>query len=1024
MSTEETNNGNGDNPELESGTLQETVHLSEMYQSWFLDYASYVILERAVPEITDGLKPVQRRILHAMKELDDGRYNKVANIIGHTMKYHPHGDASIGDALVQLGQKDLLIDCQGNWGNILTGDSAAAPRYIEARPSKFAHEVLFNAKTTTWQASYDGRNKEPVALPAKFPLLLAQGVEGIAVGLASKILPHNFNELIDSSINILQKKEFELYPDFLTGGMVDVSRYNDGLRGGKIRLRAKIILEDKKTLVIREIPYGTTTGSIIDSILTANDKGKIKIRKIDDNTSADVEILIHLAPGVSPDTTIDALYAFTECEVSISPNACVIENGKPRFMGVSEILRVNTQRTLDLLKLELDIRRQELLDQLHFNSLEKIFIENEVYEGIKKCKTTEEIDAAIFSGLKPFAKQIIRPVSEEDVHRLRKIPIERISRYNAARADEVMAAIQVEMDEVENHLAHLVDYAIEYFRQIRKKYGKNRDRKTEIRSFDTIEAAKVAAANEKLYVNREEGFAGTSLKKDEFVGDCSDIDDIIVFRDDGTFLVVKVADKIFVGQNIIHIAVFNKNDSRTVYNMIYRDGKNGKIMVKRFSVLGVTRDKEYVVTKGTPGSKVLYFTANPNGEAEVVRVELKPKPRLKKNSFDFNFAEIAIKGRSSMGNTLTKFAVRKIEQREEGISTLGSLNIWYDETVQRLNTDDRGLLLGAFSGADRIITFTNAGQYRLTSFDLSTHFDEDMMRIEKYDPDRVYTAVYQENESKLYYIKRFKSELTEKKVEFVESPDRLILFSADPYPRLELLYDMKFKTKGVEQEEIIAHEFIGVKGIKAKGKRLSVHALKKIDWIEPLLPDDTALTDINPAPEEEPGSLSAMPVTNGLSDLQTDRSAPDEASGSASSFLHIQADALPDAGSPEPDQAGVAGKQRKTRFTPGPPSQNAGKDPDDEVNKAKKDIDETKSGLTFRVDSIGVADKMPEDEYTVNEDITPPIILLEEPVALSDHSKGSATHKKRERKKKQDPAADSQRNEDDPGDAIQMELPL
>jgi len=876
MSTEELTNGNGDHPELESGTLQETVHLSEMYQNWFLDYASYVILERAVPEITDGLKPVQRRILHAMKELDDGRYNKVANIIGHTMKYHPHGDASIGDALVQLGQKDLLIDCQGNWGNILTGDSAAAPRYIEARPSKFAHEVLFNAKTTLWQASYDGRNKEPVALPAKFPLLLAQGVEGIAVGLASKILPHNFNELIDASVKILQDKEFELFPDFLTGGMVDVSRYNDGLRGGKIRLRAKIILEDKKTLVIREIPYGTTTGSIIDSILTANDKGKIKIRKIDDNTAADVEILIHLAPGVSPDTTMDALYAFTECEVSISPNACVIENGKPRFMGVSEILRVNTQRTVDLLRMELDIRRQELLDQLHYNSLEKIFIENEVYEGIKKCKTTEEIDAAIFRGLKPFAKLIIRPVSEEDVHKLRKIPIERISRYNAARADEVMATIKVEMDEVENHLAHLIDYAIEYFRQIRKKYGKNRDRRTEIRSFDNIEAAKVAAANEKLYVNREEGFAGTGLKKNEFVCDCSDIDDIIVFRDDGTFLVVKVADKMFVGQNIIHIAIFNKNDNRTVYNLIYRDGKNGKIMVKRFSVLGVTRDKEYAVTKGTPGSKVLYFTANPNGEAEVVRVDLKPKPRLKKSSFDFNFADIVIKGRSSIGNTLSKYAVRKIEQRQEGISTLGSLNIWYDETVQRLNTDERGVLLGAFSGADRIITFMQSGYYRITSFDLSTHFDEEMMRIEKYHPGRIYTAVYQENQTKHYYVKRFKAELTEKKVEFVENADRLILFSADRHPRIELLFDMKLKTKGDEQEEIILHEFIGVKGIKAKGKRLSVHAIKKLTWLESLIIEDPAIDSEFATKDEDAGMADSLLLSDEVSESVDDLSPREE----------------------------------------------------------------------------------------------------------------------------------------------------
>lgn len=866
MFSDEITNDNDDNPELESGMLKETVHLSEMYQNWFLDYASYVILERAVPEITDGLKPVQRRILHAMRELDDGRYNKVANIIGHTMKYHPHGDASIGDALVQLGQKDLLVDTQGNWGNILTGDSAAAPRYIEARPSKFALEILFNHKTTAWQASYDGRNKEPVALPAKFPLLLAQGVEGIAVGLASKILPHNFIELTDASIQILQGKEFDLFPDFPTGGMADVSRYNDGLRGGKIRLRAKIGLEDKKTLVIREIPFGTTTGSIIDSILVANDKGKIKVRKIDDNTARDVEILIHLSPGVSPDTTIDALYAFTECEVSISPNCCVIENGKPRFMGVSEILKANTQRTVDLLKLELDIRRQELLDQLHYSSLEKIFIENEVYEGIKKCKTTEEIDNAIFRGLKPFAKQIIRTVSKEDVQKLRKIPIERISKYNAARADEVMKSLKVEMDEVDNHLAHLIDFAIEYFRQIRKKYGKNRERRTEIRSFDTIEAAKVAAANEKLYVNREEGFAGTGLKKDSYVCDCSDIDDVIVFRDDGTFIVVKVAEKIFVGQNIIHIAVFNKNDTRTVYNLIYRDGKNGKIFVKRFSVLGISRDKEYNVTKGSPGSKALYFTANPNGEAEVVRIELKPKARLKKQSFDFNFADIAIKGRGSMGNILTKYPVRKIEQRQEGISTLGSLNIWYDETVQRLNSDQRGTLLGAFSGNDRILSIMQSGHYRLTSFDLSTHFDEDMVHIEKYDLEKAYTAVYLENETKQYYVKRFRAEPLEKKVPFVENGNELILFTPEPNPKIELFFDPKLKTKGTEREVVDVPDFIGIKGYKAKGKRITAHSLKKISWIHPItdssvLPEQPAQTGqlTQPAQPEQP-TQTGQPV--------------------------------------------------------------------------------------------------------------------------------------------------------------------
>ncbi|MFZ4569897.1 MAG: DNA gyrase/topoisomerase IV subunit A [Bacteroidales bacterium] len=866
MSADPEDNGtntNGESPELESGSLSQSIHLNDMYKGWFLDYASYVILERAVPEIDDGLKPVQRRILHAMKELDDGRYNKVANIIGHTMKYHPHGDASIGDALVQIGQKDLLVDCQGNWGNILTGDNAAAARYIEARLSKFALEVLFNPKTTTWKSSYDGRNKEPLALPAKFPLLLAMGVEGIAVGLASKLLPHNFNELIDASIKILQGKDFELYPDFLTGGMADVSKYNDGLRGGKIRLRARIVLEDKKTLKITEIPFGTTTGSIIDSILAANDKGKIKIRKIDDNTAENVEVMIHLSPGVSPDTTMDALYPFTECEVSISPNACVIQNGKPRFMGVSEILRHNTSQTVDLLKLELNIKLEELNEQLHNSSLEKIFIENEVYEGIKSCKTGEEIDTAIRKGLKPFAKQIIRPVSDEDISRLRKIPIERISKFNANKADELMRGIRLEMEEVQNHLDHLIDYAIEYYRQIRKKYGKNRDRKTEIRNFEVIEAVKVAAANEKLYVNRAEGFAGTGLKKDEFVCDCSDIDEIIVFRDDGTFIVTKVAEKVFVGPNVTYINVFQKNDSRTVYNLIYRDGKNGKIMVKRFSVLGVTRDKEYYSTKGTPGSKMLYFTANPNGEAEVVKVELKPKPKLKKTGFDFDFASLAIKGRNSLGNTLTKYAVRKIEIRQEGVSTLGSLNIWYDDTVQRLNTDGRGRLLGAFAGADRILTMMQSGSYRLSSFDLSTHFDEDMMLIEKFDPARVYSVVYQEAETKQFYIKRFTIELTEKKVEFVDPGDKMVLFTFEKYPRLEMLFDMKLKTKGAESEIIAIHEFIGIKGVKAKGKKITLYPVRKIEWTEPLQivesePETPEQVDSEP---ETPEQVDSEPET-------------------------------------------------------------------------------------------------------------------------------------------------------------------
>ena len=833
---------NGEQTELESGTLAEAIHLSDMYQTWFLDYASYVILERAVPEVMDGLKPVQRRILHAMKELDDGRYNKVANIIGHTMKYHPHGDASIGDALVQLGQKDLLIDTQGNWGNILTGDSAAAPRYIEARLSKFALEVLFNAKTTVWKASYDGRNKEPVTLPAKFPLLLTQGGEGIAVGLASKILPHNFLELIDASIRILQEKEFELFPDFLTGGLADVSKYNDGIRGGRVRIRARISQFDKKTLVISEIPFGTTTGSIIDSIIAANDKGKIRIRKIDDNTARDVEIQVHLAPGVSPDQTIDALYAFTDCEMSISPNTCVIETGKPNFLGVTDILKISTSKTVDLLRQELRIRLDELNEQLHFSTLEKIFIEKEIYEDIKKCKTDEDIDKAILKGFKPYANLIIRPVNDEDIHRLRKIPIERISKYNSAKTDDAIRNSKTDIEEVENHLAHLIDFAIEYFRQIRKKYGKGRERKTELRNFDVIEAVKVAAATQKLYVNREEGFAGTGLRKDEYVCDCSDIDEIIVFRENGIFTVVKVAEKVFIGQGIIHIGVFQKNDDRTVYNMIYRDGKNGKNFVKRFSVVGVMREKEYTITKGTPDSKVLYFTANPNGEAEIVHVDLRPKPRLRKLAFDFEFSSLVIKGKSAIGVILTKYAIKKIEQRQEGISTLGSRKIWYDDTVKRLNTDERGIFLGDFSGADKIITFMQSGYCKLTAFDLATHFEEDMIMIRKYDPEQIYMIVYQDDGSKFFYLKRFKVEPSDRKVDFVgdEDKNKLILFTAENFPRVQVQFDMKQKIRGGEQEEIIASEFIGVKGFKAKGKRLTTHPVRKISLMEMLIEEEEA----------------------------------------------------------------------------------------------------------------------------------------------------------------------------------------
>jgi len=813
-----------------------TLHLSGMYKNWFLDYASYVILERAVPDINDGLKPVQRRILHAMYRLDDGRFNKVANIIGHTMQFHPHGDASIGDALVQLGQKDLLIDMQGNWGNILTGDSAAAPRYIEARLSKFAKEVVFNPKTTQWKLSYDGRNKEPVALPVKFPLLLAQGVEGIAVGLASKILPHNFNELLDASIRHLQGKDFELLPDFLTGGMADFSKYNEGLRGGKIRLRARIRQENKKTLVITEIPFTTNTSSLIDSIVAANDKGKIKIKKIDDNTAENVEIVIHLASNVSPDQTIDALYAFTNCEVSISPNACVIADDKPQFISVKEILKYNTEHTVSLLKLELEIRMQELLDQWHNYSLEKIFIENRIYLKIEKCETWDCVITTIDKGLNPFKKLLKREVTHDDLVRLTEIKIKRISKYNAFKAEEQIKAIEAEMEEVQNHLDHLIDYAINYFKQIKKKYGKGRERRTEIRSFDTINANMVAVANQKLYVNRADGFVGTSLKKDEFVTECSDIDDIIVFRENGTFMVVKVAPKVFVGEGIIHVGVFKKNDERTIYNMIYRDGKRGNYFVKRFAVKGITREREYDLTQGTDGSKVVYFTANPNGEAEIVKINLRPRPKLKKLHFDFDFSGLAIKGRSSRGNILSKNPVKNIIKREEGVSTLAARDIWYDDTVRRLNTGERGTYLGAFQGDDRILTILSTGEFKLTGYDLQTHFDDDMVHIEKFDARKIVTVVYLDGEQKRYYLKRFQiaedTVLNRKYLFIPESKgSKMILFTLDYLPRIEMEL---VKKDGNEIEIVLAADFIAVKGYKAKGKRLSSKDIKKVKLIEPL----------------------------------------------------------------------------------------------------------------------------------------------------------------------------------------------
>lgn len=812
-----------------------TIKVSGLYENWFLDYASYVILERAVPEVIDGLKPVQRRILHSMKQLDDGRFNKVANIIGHTMQYHPHGDASIGDALVQLGQKDLLIDTQGNWGNILTGDSSAASRYIEARLSKFALEVVFNPKTTPWKLSYDSRNKEPVTLPVKFPLLLAQGVEGIAVGLASKILPHNFLELIDACIDILRGNDFEIYPDFQTGGLIDVSKYNDGARGGKVRIRARIRKLDNKTLVIHEIPFGVTTSNLIDSIVLANDKKKIKIRKIDDNTAAEAEIMVHLVPGTSPDQTLDALYAFTQCEVPVSPNACVIKDGKPQFLDVKEILRISTQHALDLIHRELEIRMTELKDQWHYSSLEKIFIEFKIYRKIESSETWEEVIDAIEKGLAPHRKKLLRDITLDDIIRLTEIKIKRISRFDSQKADEQIIAIENEIAEVQNHLEHLVEYAILYFQQIRKKYGKGKERKTEIRNFDTIEAAAVAAASQRLYINREEGFAGSALKKDEYISDCSDIDDIILFREDGSFLVRKVESKFFAGKDIVYINVFKKNDERTIYNMIYRDGKKGACYVKRFAVVGVTRDKEYDLTKGSPGSKVIYFSANPNGEAEMLKVFLRPKPRMKKTSFEFDFSRIAIKGRSSLGNILTKNPVRQIVKKEQGVSTLGARGIWFDESVKRLSADERGSYLGAFEGDDKILTIHKSGVYKLYNYDLSTHFDEDMFFILKYDPKIVVSVVYFDGNMSSYYLKRFNIEISDKAVNFLNDhkDSRLVEVSLDWLPQLELSFQEK-NGKKRDKEKMNVAEFIGLKSYRAKGRRLSDHAIDKIKWLEPL----------------------------------------------------------------------------------------------------------------------------------------------------------------------------------------------
>ena len=827
--------------------------LKGMFENWFLDYASYVILERAVPAIEDGLKPVQRRILHSMSELDDGRFNKVANIVGNTMKYHPHGDASIADALVQLAQKDLLMDMQGNFGNILTGDEAAASRYIEARLSKFAKEVVFNKKTTDWTPSYDGRNQEPVCLPVKFPLLLAQGTEGIAVGLASKFLPHNFNELIDASIAYLRDEPFELYPDFPTGGLMDVSNYNDGLRGGRIRVRARINQIDKKTLVITEIPYGTTTGSVIESIVKENDKGKIKIKKIDDNTAETCEIAIYLNPGVSPDQTIDALYAFTQCEVSISPNACVIINERPAFMGVSEILRRSTDRTMELLSWELRILLDELESEWHWISLEKIFFEKGIYKELEKkdYESWEDQVTGIERRFDPYRKKLKREITRDDVLKLCEKPVRKISKFDIKKADEQLADIEAKMEEARYNLDHIVDYTISYYTHIKEKYGEGRERKTEIRNFDNISAQAVAANNEKLYVNTAEGFVctGEGLKREKnkdayvFVSDCSDMDDIIVFHEKGTYMVTKLQSKLFVGANVIHVAVFRKNDDRTTYNAVYRDGKAGNpFYVKRFAVVGVTRDKEYDLTQGKPDSKVLYFTANPNGEAEVIKVQLRPAPKLKKATFDYDFAQLAVKGRAARGNLLTKYAIKVIFKHDDGVSTLTARDLWYDDTVRRLNADKRGQYIGAFEGDDRILQLFSNGEFKVTGYDLSTHFDDDMVEIRKFDSDDIFSVVYVEGETQKMYLKRFcidKDVKTNVRTSFIGEHEaaKYLTSCTDVMPRLLVSYQVSDAGNSFPDDEINVEEFIAIKSYKAKGKRLSNREVESVKWLEPFEPE-------------------------------------------------------------------------------------------------------------------------------------------------------------------------------------------
>ena len=822
-------------------------HLSGMYQSWFLDYASYVILERAVPHIEDGLKPVQRRILHSMKRMDDGRYNKVANIVGHTMQFHPHGDASIGDALVQLGQKDLLIDCQGNWGNILTGDRAAAPRYIEARLSKFALEVVFNPKTTDWQLSYDGRNKEPITLPVKFPLLLAQGAEGIAVGLSSKVLPHNFVELCDAAIHYLKGEPYTLYPDFPTGGAIDVSKYNDGQRGGSLKVRARIEKVDSKTLAIRDIPYSKNTATLIDSITKAVEKGKIKARKIEDNTAAEVEILVHLAPGVSSDKTIDALFAFSDCEINLSPNCCVIEDNKPVFLTVKEVLAHNVDSTMGLLRKELQIRKGELEEQLFFASLERIFIEERIYKE-KRFETAKDMDEAIRfvdEKLTPFKPQFIREVTRDDILKLMEIKMQRILKFNKDKADELIARIKQEIAEIERDLAHMTEVTINWYEYLKQKYGKDHPRRTEIRNFDTIEVTKVVEANRKLYINRQEGFVGTGLKKDELVCNCSDLDDIIIFYRDGKFKVTKVAEKIFVGKNILHVQVFKKNDTRTIYNCVYRDGKTGPYYIKRFNITAMTRDKMYDLTQGKPGSRVVYFTANPNGEAEVIKVTLEPDPKRKKQNIfmEKDFSEVLIKGRAAKGNLLSKKNIHRIGLKSHGHSTLGGRKVWFDPDVNRINYEEHGRFLGEFSDTESILVVLDNGEFYITNFDANNHYEPNILRLEKWDDRKVWTAVLHDaDNSGLPYLKRFAMDATKRHQNFLgENPDsRLILLTDVAYPRILVTYGGADALR--PQEEIDAESFVGQKSFKAKGKRLTNWAVERIEELEPLR---------HPDPEEQ-----------------------------------------------------------------------------------------------------------------------------------------------------------------------------